>query len=87
MDYTATMKKIRELWPVTERSMSLDWKFHLTAGSLIDLSKRYLGKDLKMDYDQYTLLVDSTDLSLQILSQEEFMADFPRRMDRMYLGL
>lgn len=94
MDYSTTIKKIRELWPVTEKSMTLDWEFRLTVKSLMELSKRYLGKDLQIVYDQYTLaedqyvlLVDSTNLSFQILSQEESIADFPRRMSRTYLGL
>lgn len=94
MDYFTTINKVRELWPVTEKSICLDWEFHLTEESLKYLSKKYLGKDLEIDIkqylipeNQYTLLVDSSNLSFQILSWEQSMADFSRRMSRTYLGL
>ena len=85
MDYKITLEKIREYWPITEYSYSLDWEFNLTPQSFVELSKRYLNQDLLMTSESYTLLVDSTNLSLKILSWEEYKEDIPRRMRRVIL--
>lgn len=82
-----TLKKIREHWPITEHSMSLDWEFKLTNQSFVNLSKKYLNQDLQRDSPVYILLVDSIDLSFKILSYEEYVSNLPRIMNRTFLAL
>ena len=77
-----TLKQIREYYPITGYSAMGDWKFSLTPESLVNLSKKYLNQDLPEKIEKYTFLVDSTNLSLKILSSEEWISYFTEFMKR-----
>lgn len=77
-----TLNKIGEIY-----LLGRQWSFCLTDESLINLSKKYLNRDLQINEEQYTLWVDCTTLSFRILSWEEYVENYEEMRKTTPIGL
>lgn len=70
-----TLKQLEEYSDITRYNMGGNWIFFLTRESYVAIAKKYLNHDLT-DKEIIALSVNCTDLSIRLLTIEDYKGDF-----------